>query len=384
MAVTPLKSILADRIRTSRERLRLTQEDLAKRSGVGSHQTISQIETGERDIKAWELAKLAAALCIDFNELISSPEKSLPQLPRLLWRERPDDGAEEREACFLERCRQFRQLEVATGLADIPRLPQATDARLPDMTFSEVVRLSQETAKSLALGAKPATSLIRVLEETYKVKVWYEDLKDRGAAACVLGDFGPAMLINRTDAPWRRNFSAAHELFHLITWSALPADAEYSQVGTWDKIEKLANVFAANLLVPSEALLLEFNERVVKDRILLSDLIQLAREFDVSTEALIWRLVNLKLLAKEEVGKILKDEGFRTVDRSTMQEHWWDPPLFPERFVRLGFLAYQKAHLSRARLAQYLDTSLVNLEQRLAEYGLEEFQDHQVEVKASA
>lgn len=381
MAAIPTKEVLANRIRASRERLRMTQDQLAAKSGVGSHQTISQIETGEREIKAWELAKLATVLCIDFNALISASGNLTERHPKLLWRERPDDGAEQREACFLERCRQFRQLELATGLADIPKLPQATDVKLADMTFSDVERLSQETAKSLALGAKPATSLIRVLEETYKVKIWYEDLQDRGAAACVLGDFGPAMLINRTDAPWRRNFSAAHELFHLITWSTMP---EESDPESWKRIEKFANAFAANLLLPSDVLLVEFNERIVRNKILLSDLVQLAREFDVSTEALIWRLVGLRQFAKQQAAEILKDSEFRVADRSTMQEHWWEPPHFPERFVRLGFLAYQKAQLSRSRLAQYLDTSLVDLEHRLAEYGLEEFKDHQVEVTASA
>jgi len=44
---------------------------------------------------------------------------------------------------------------------------------------------------------------------------------EEGSAASAIGPFGPAILMNSKEAPWRRNYNFAHELFHLITWESL-------------------------------------------------------------------------------------------------------------------------------------------------------------------
>ena len=40
---------------------------------------------------------------------------------------------------------------------------------------------------------------------------------------------------------------------------------------------------------------------------------------------------------------------------------WWQPLKFPKRFVRLAFVAYKKGRLSKGKLAEMLDTSLIDL-----------------------
>jgi hypothetical protein len=54
-----------------------------------------------------------------------------------------------------------------------------------------------------------------------------------------------------------------------------------------------------------------------------------------------------------------------------MLANWRQPAPLPERYVRLAFLAYQREKLSRARLAQLLGTSLIDLSATLREYGFE-------------
>ena len=71
---------------------------------------------------------------------------------------------------------------------------------------------------------------------------------------------------------------------------------------------------------------------------------------------------------------------FRGIDRSTMAQCWWTPPKFPERFVRLAFLAYQKGNLSRAKFAQLLETSLLHLTDVLQEYALDDRESYDAEV----
>lgn len=53
---------VADRIRYERERLGLSQEELAKRCGYAGRSTISKIEKSENDINSKNLQKIANAL----------------------------------------------------------------------------------------------------------------------------------------------------------------------------------------------------------------------------------------------------------------------------------------------------------------------------------
>jgi hypothetical protein len=119
----------------------------------------------------------------------------------------------------------------------------------------------------------------------------------------------------------------------------------------------------------------------VDDQLEDIDLVNIARVFDVSTEALLYRLLNLHILDKESVDSVLEDETFRSIDRSTMAANWRTPPHFPERFVRLAFSAYQKGRLSRAKLANLLETSLLDLTDVLQEYGLDDRKSYQRKTK---
>jgi hypothetical protein len=153
-----------------------------------------------------------------------------------------------------------------------------------------------------------------------------------------------------------------------------------SQNRIWQKVEKVAEVFASNLLLPADSILAAFNERVSNHVIKYIDLIGIAREFDVSTQALLYRLLNLNRLNKKLVENLLNDPKFKEIDLSTMHQHWWDPPEIPERFVRLAYLGYKKGMCSRARLSSYLEVGLLDLSELLHKYGLSEEEDYQGDI----
>jgi Zn-dependent peptidase ImmA (M78 family)/DNA-binding XRE family transcriptional regulator len=368
MEADPAK-VLGRRIRELRKKLDLKQEQLAAELGVGSPQIISQIEQGKREIKAWELAKLSRILYVSLTDLLAT-EGPEPQ-PSVLWRILPSAGQRPlKEAKFLNHCRDYALLEELSGTTRAREFPQ----RKVDATtigFREAGNLADEIRREFALGEQPATSLEKTLQDQYGVKIWYEDLEG-GSAAATLGDFGPAILMNRREAPWRRNYNFAHELFHLITWESIPAAPLQRDESLKDKIERIASSFASCLLLPADPVTREIEKRTDQNQIEYSDLIEIARSFDVSTQALIYRLQNLRLISKDTAEGILNDEDFRRLDRSTMAARWWDPPELPERFVRLAFVAYQKGRLSRARLAQLLETTLPDVTETLLRYDLDD------------
>lgn len=373
-----LNKLLGNRIRDGRIRLSFTQQQLAEEAGFSSAQIISQIEKGEREVKAWELFNLAKALRLEVSQLLAEETAEPSALVR--WRKFPEVNRQLLEAEFLQHCHQYVFLERLCEVTAEHELP-SKEVNLTVMDFEEAKEFGNDIAKELELGNRPASCLVGMLEERFGVKIWYEDLGETGSAACTKGSFGPAVLINSAEAPWRRNFSFAHEFFHLLTWDSmdpwLEVDGEFV-----DHVEKLANAFASSLLLPTEEIVQTLQNRIKDDRLSYVDLIDVAREFDVSTDALLWRMYNLGFMEKETVYGLLEDSDFKEFDRGVRIGDWGKPPEIPERFVRLAFLAYQLGKLSRAKLADLLKSSLIDLTDCLLEYGLDDRKDYQASVRA--
>lgn len=357
------RRLLAKRIRNARERLRLTQQELADRIGVTAVQTVSDIENGKRAVKALELMRIAEALHLSLVDLLEPPQKQ----PVVLWREQPQDEKEraEAEALLVHSCRNYRLAEEWAGAArrsNVQQWPAPTS--LEDYAYAE--RLAQDILSRLGLGKYPATALVKTLEEDLGVKVLYQsDLA--GSAACFCDGDNAAILINSSEAPWRRNYSIAHELFHLLTWDSLPPERLKREPSEWKAVERLANAFAAALLLPADWLRIRLDQRRCGGRLRFIDLIELAREFDVSIDALLWRLVNLRWLKNSEARKYLEDEQLRTLDRTSLR-HFEDPPPISERFLNLLITAYGKGKVSAGRIAEMTGLSLVEVRRRLAAF----------------
>ncbi len=96
---------LYDRIRTRREQLNMSQEELAKRLGYKSRSTIAKIESGENDITQSKIVAFAKALGVKPGYLMGwedvpepSPSLSLTQQEEThikKYRQLAADGKEE-------------------------------------------------------------------------------------------------------------------------------------------------------------------------------------------------------------------------------------------------------------------------------------------------
>lgn len=370
---------LGRRVREFRKRMNLTQKELATKMGFSSSETISQIERSDREIKAWELSNLANALTVSVNDLLqeNKPEKE----PIVLWRQTPENEKEKKEASFIKKCKEYALVEKLSGMETSRAFPQkhiSTDS----LNYQTADQIAIQIRQEFNLGERPAVILEKTLEDVFGVKIWYLPMEE-GSAASTIGKFGPAILINANEAPWRRNYNFAHELFHLITWESMPPEMIRKEEGLWDEIETIANVFASTLLLPNETLNIEFNKHLKSGKIPYSDLIGIARNFGVSTSALLYRLLNMKRITQKELDKILNDPKFKEVDRATMHGRWWQPLDIPERFVRLSVIAFQKGNLSRAKLCELLDTSLVDLPDTLKDYGFDDSEGYDAEVRVT-
>ena len=152
---------LGDRIKTIRKRLNLTQKDLAIQMGFNSPETVSQIERGDRELKAWELVQLAKLLSTNLNDLLSIEE--LQEKPIVLWRESPETEIEIKESKFIKHCEDYAILEELSGSRTIGQFPQKKVSP-DDVSYEMARRLASEIRREFNLGDRPARELVKILE----------------------------------------------------------------------------------------------------------------------------------------------------------------------------------------------------------------------------
>ena len=120
--------------------------------------------------------------------------------------------------------------------------------------------------------------------------------------------------------------------------------------------EKFANVFASNLLMPEEPLKLAIAAQRNGNSVLeYDDLFEIARQFDVSVMALVWRMCGMRVIEREKAQSICDSmEGRVEIWEKRKTDK---PPIRPVRFEALAIEAIQKGQISTGRFAQYMDMS---------------------------
>jgi transcriptional regulator with XRE-family HTH domain len=88
------KDILAISLKKEREKLGLSLKDVTAKLDFPNYQTLRSIETGDREIKAWELAKLAKIYGRDIDFFLSGKESR--EESKILWRS-PGETSERKD-----------------------------------------------------------------------------------------------------------------------------------------------------------------------------------------------------------------------------------------------------------------------------------------------
>lgn len=321
----------------------MTQGHLAEKTGVGIS-SISEFENNKREPTLSQLKKLAGALSADVARFLSTDE---PTADIVRWRERPAN-ADVIEARLLKLCRQYRDLERWAGEEEPVQLRKAE--RFPSGR-PEVAALARQVQGEMQLGDRPGLVLRRRLEDDYGLKMFNLRVEPSGTAACTAGpEYGLAVLLNSPNSPARRTFDLAHELFHLLTWNATGANVSK------ETEEKFADYFAATLLLPEGALREAIVRRIKNQKVSIANVCELARDFCVSIDALIWRMHNLYGWSDpaETRAKIDRARALAKPYSAIAPEASEETSELPERYRTLAIQALRSGEISTGRFAEYM------------------------------
>jgi len=352
---------IGGRLRTLREERSLSQESLATRLGFNDRQTLAAIEAGERRIMPDELVRAAHVLGVDVDTFLD-PYRLVGEGS---FSFRAKDVDPETLAAFQEQAGRwiatYRELGMQVGCE--PRRLGHKLELTERSSFEDAAASADLLRERWALGDVPADRLEDAVHRELGVLVLYVDapVGISGAASHLPGQH--TIVVNRREPAGRRSFDLAHELFHLLTWDAMPPkriEPQEVKRTKGNRVELMAENFAAALLMPAGIVARRWSAR--GDEEVSVWLARTAAELRVSPPALQWRLVNLGLLSRTAAAALAP------VPRSSRPSADETPPLFSRPFVQRVADAVNDGRLSLRRAATLLGVTVLQFAQVCAAY----------------
>jgi Zn-dependent peptidase ImmA (M78 family)/DNA-binding XRE family transcriptional regulator len=325
------KKELINNLHQARKNSGLSQNEVAAYLGI-PRTAISQIETGNRDVSALELAKLADLYGYKISDFFTA--KFQDSEISVLLRALPDtQEGEKTKAVIKEKVKLIREIINLRELLELkmlnPFLPQYPVKSL-NTKWDAVLQgkeLARQERQRLGLGIASVDELTTLMEKEglMVVKLNLPDdisgITFRFKNSIICG-------VNSGHTYQRKRFSLAHEYCHaLCDLSLEPVISSF--ISKQKELKEIrANAFAAEFLMPqegiknfisslgkgypsrpSESVFCEGTEEetFVEGRLSqkgrdidLWDVNHLSRYFHVSKESTLWQLFNLKLITEEE------------------------------------------------------------------------------------
>ena len=359
-------TFIGSRIKALREERKLSQDDLASLFGFKDRQTVSAIETGERRITAEELViaveKLGASLDYFTDPFLLVGEG------RFSWRQ-TNVGPQRLSAYERSAGRwiaAFRTIGPQVGRVS-PLLRRALGLH-KHSRFEDAMEAGERFVAEFRLGDVPAARLAEMMERELGILVLHVDAFDGiSGAACRLPELD-VVLINRHEVVGRRHFDLAHELFHILTWDAMPPEhSEEARETGGNRVEQLANNFASAVLMPAAVLDGFGGWAAIPEHELPARLNAAADALLVTASALKWRLVALDRL-KPATARAVPDAALRNNGRDAAQAV--APPLFSKPFMEVIALAVDQGRVSARRAASLVDLTVDDLDELFTTHGV--------------
>lgn len=144
---------------------------------------------------------------------------------------------------------------------------------------------AREAREALGCGGGPLGDVIQVMEERGGVQVVVLELAQGVAGAYIAKPSLPLVFVNGSQAITRQRFTLAHEFGHFRMGHSSVVDRQVTIGGVQrDPNEVAANAFAAELLMPKEAIKAWARENV-RGRLTLEHVVIFAHEYGVSPQA---------------------------------------------------------------------------------------------------
>ncbi|HVC94728.1 MAG TPA: XRE family transcriptional regulator [Pirellulales bacterium] len=283
------------RIRSVREELGVSVQDLAAACGA-AESTITRLETGTLDPVPGDYILIAARLLkTDFRYFISDVlddvERETRRLFRAMDEPRPADLRALRR--FMLFCMAEHEMEILLN-AISPALPPEypRPGRVEKLAKDQGKQAACDERERMGISINPISNIFTVLRQ-HNVRLFRQPLEDARLSGVTIAHpkAGVCVLVKYDEDLYRQFFSAAHEYAHVLfdrgEINSQGCIVSY-RFSTNALIEMRANAFAAEFLLPTDALPRYPKPKTLDD---LKDSIDtIARDYRVNTETVAIRM----------------------------------------------------------------------------------------------
>lgn len=270
------------KIRRVREKAGISQGELARRIGYSSPASISHFETGERRLTVEDLIKIAGALGVDPAGLMRESSEDTSPLPYALRASGVTPNTRTAVYSFLKFAeRNGKPTETPAGKQRRPAY------------------WAEWMLKRTGVDSAPVDP--SEVAEKIGVPVFEWQFGDEISGIFVHHKEKTAIGVNANHPRVRQRFTIAHELGHFVygldSGDVVVDFYERTRGFSFEsqadpQIETKCNQFAADLLMPARWVRRDFEEEN-------GDLEELSARYQVSSQAMWFRLLNLKLVWEE-------------------------------------------------------------------------------------
>lgn len=322
-----ITSFNGERLKAARLYNAMTISDVAEKVGI-SKQAISQFETNKSEPKLETMITIASILGFP-RDYFYGVDKNKTVIGDTYFRSLASTTNKDRLAQIEKAKILVSIIKVINEYIEFPEL-QLYDAG--DMNEIDVEKLADGVRKLWGLKHQPIANMVDEMERhgilvssvftnSQKIDAYSQvQLFDgKEVAVVVLG--------SDKDNAFRRNFSAAHELGHLLLDDFYNVN-ELTKL-EYKEMEDTMNRFAGALLIPKEMFT---NDLMTTSKTDLNFYIQLKRKYHVSAAALIVRARHLELISQNQYQYLMKQlsqKGYRTCEPFDKET-----PLMKPRYIK--------------------------------------------------
>ena len=385
---------IGERLREARKGVQLSQEAAAQEIGL-DRTALVKIEKGSRNVNGVELYQFARLYRRDPDEFLR--EEPLQEDPFTIL---PRINGNASVACNDEISQTLEVLKEAVKLKELLgdriqitpphyQLPAPSSYEEAVEQGKEIAVLERERLK-LGSGAIPDLANLIASQGIWTAAVPFpEDISGLFVAHY---QYGLAVFVNQDHARVRRRFSYAHEYAHALVDRNRKVAEPTSRENRNDFIEKRANAFASEFLIPAagvyetlermqkggpsqasswiwdaatdEAVHHEVRQDLVAHRISAHDVALLAHEYKVSYDVAAIRLKDINAIRKNQLDTLLKqkEQGMQLLRALKMSNQGTDDdtgeeeqPYLIRQLVLLGIEALRRDKISTGRFRTVCD-----------------------------
>ena len=276
---------------------RLKLDDIAERTGIPLAELVDEINK-KKGPGQGILKKIAQELIVPPFVFYMETSPEISEVPVDFRSASANQKAKSRSTLeSLDMAESLQELAVNLGFKDT--LP--SDISLEELAsenFSSDIRKELDISFEDQLNAKSPSAfywICRSRIEQYSLLVMHETFpSDDGSGFCLADSELRVIVINTFEQNVsRRIFTLFHELGHALSNKTGISDP----FKTHNSLEKRCNLFAAQLLMPKEMMLEHFKRLKISANPSRSEIAKLSKKINISQEAIIVRLEQLKLVA---------------------------------------------------------------------------------------